>query len=336
MNQPKNQTHTFYIALGVVLLAVLACRSTNFSNGPSWTKAKVLSEKEDHPSKIVTDGEAVYFITGGTVASQNEGTNNIKKISLKDGAVSILVKGGQTIPDQMLAVDDKFLYWSDGGNIMRVPKGGGESEKIIPDAPKPDEVAMDDENVYWVIWGGEGSPPSPLMFAPKAGGAPKELTPRYAGTSGISIDRDFVYWMTGDGIKKISKKGGEVHDLYRNTSKSPSLGLLQDDENFYFAQMNSNGHSALMKLSKKSGEATQLAPSINHVMEFIADSDNVYYFDNVSGKGSFGPVALMRVSKAGGSPIEMDEGTAGWIKYLVVDAKQVYFTDISKVYSLAK
>lgn len=332
----KRSINTSCIALGLFLLAVLACRSTNLSNGPSWTRAKVLSDKEDHPSKIVTDGDAVYFITGGTVASMNEGTNNIKKISLKDGTVSILVRGGKIIPDEMLAVDDKFLYWSDGGNIMRVPKGGGESEKIVPDAPKPDEIVMDDENFYWVIWGGEGSPPSPLMVAPKTGGAPKELTPRYLGTSGISIDHDYVYWMTGDGIKKISKKGGEVIDVYRNTSKSPSLGLLQDTDNFYFAQMNSRGHSALMKLSKKSGEATQLASSINHTMDFTADSENIYYFDNVPGKGSFGPLALMKVSKASGSPVELDQGEGGWIKYLAVDAKQVYFTDIAKVNAIAK
>ena len=55
-------------ALALLLFAILACRSTNLSNGPSWTKLKVLSDKEDHPSKIVTDGDAVYFITGGTVA----------------------------------------------------------------------------------------------------------------------------------------------------------------------------------------------------------------------------------------------------------------------------
>jgi hypothetical protein len=323
-------------SLGILLVAMLGCRSPNQSNAPSWTKVKILSNKEDHPSKIVTDGDAVYYITGGTVASMNEGTNNIKRISLKDGTVSVLVKGGKIIPDEMLAVDDKYLYWSDGGNIMRVPKGGGDSEKIIPNAPKPDEVVMDDENIYWVIWGGEGSPPSPLMVAPKAGGAPKELTPRYSGTSGISIDRDYVYWMTGDGIKKISKKGGEVIDVYRNTSKSPSLGLLQDAANFYFSQMNNRGKSALMKLNKKSGEATQLAGSINHVMDFTADSENIYYFDNVPGQGSFGPVALMKVSKAGGNPVELDQGTGGWIRYLAVDAKQVYFTDISKVNAIAK
>ena len=52
--------------------------------------------------------------------------------------------------------------------------------------------------------------------------------------------------------------------------------------------------------------------------------------------GSFGPVALRRVSASGGSPVELDQGNAGWIKRLAVDAKQIYFTDISRVYALAK
>src|ERR1051326_3658367 len=112
--------HCLVCAITLLMFAILGCRST--PNPPSWTKAKVLADKEDHPSKIVADGDGVYYITGGTIASQREGTNNIKMISLKDGGVSVLVKGGAIIPDEMLAIDDQHLYWSDGGNIMRLPK----------------------------------------------------------------------------------------------------------------------------------------------------------------------------------------------------------------------
>jgi hypothetical protein len=320
--------------IGLLLLVTIACRSTNQSTA-SWTKARVLSDKEDHPSKIVTDGEAVYYVTGGTVASQQEGTNNIKKISLADGSVSVFVSGGQIIPDTTLAIDDKYVYWSDGGSILRVPKTGGTSEKIIPSAPKPDEIVMDDENIYWLIWGGEGSPPEPLMSAPKKGGEAKPITPKYLGASGIAIDENFVYWMTGDGLKEIRKIGGEVIGISHDRSGMP-LGLLMDADNFYFCQMASNGQSSLMRLSRKTGELTQLAPSINHTMEFVLDDTNVYYFDNVRGQGSFGPVALMKISRNGGTPVEMDRGTAGWISHLAVDSKQVYFTDISKVYAVSK
>jgi hypothetical protein len=296
----------------------------------------VLADKEDHPSKLVTDGDAVYFVTGGTVASQHEGTNNIRKISLKDGSVAVFVRGGDIIPDTTLAIDDKYLYWSDGGNIYRLVKNGGTSEKIIPKAPKPDEIVLDGDNIYWLIWGGEGSPPQALMFAPKKGGEAKPLTPKYAGTSGIAQDENFVYWMTGDGIKEMRKTGGEVIAISHDPSPSPSLGLQMDEDNFYFCQMASNGKSSLMRLSRRTGELTQLAPSINHTMEFVVDETNVYYFDNVTGQGSFGPVALMKVPKGGGQAVEIDRGNAGWINHLAVDSKQIYFTDISKVYAIAK
>jgi hypothetical protein len=324
------------LALVTLLLAILGCRSVTGPKPPSWSKAKVLSDREDHPSKIVTDGQFVFYVTGGTVASQNEGTNNIKRISLKDSSVSVIVKGGELIPDSTLAIDEKFLYWSDGANIMRVPKSGGESEKIIARAPKPVEMVLDDDNIYWLIWGGEDSPPLPVMFAPKKGGEAKKLTPAYPGASGISVDKDFVYWMTGDGIRKVPKAGGDVTEVYHNPTKWPSLGLMQDADNFYFAQMGSGGLSALMKLGKKSGAVTQLAPSINHVFEFIIDDTNVYYFDEVPGTGSFGPIALKKVLKTGGDPMTLDSGEAGWIRYLAVDSKQIYFTDISKVYAVAR
>jgi len=324
------------LALALLLFSILGCRSTNSLKPPSWTKAKVLSDKEDHPSKIISDGHSVFFVTGGTVASMNEGTNNIKKISLKDGSVTVLVKGGKQIPSAALAVDDRFLYWSDGGNILRVPKDGATSEKIITAAPNPDQMVVDAENIYWLIWAGEGSPPQPLMMAPKNGGEAKQLTPPQSPTSGIAIDADFVYWMTGAGIQKISKKGGEITEVYRNPSKSPSLGLAADADNFYYAQMNSNGKSALMKFVRKTGEVTQLVPSINHVFEFIIDDRNVYYFDEIPGTGSFGPIALKKVPKAGGDPVTLDQGEAGWVKYLAVDSTQVYFTDIARVYALAK
>lgn len=336
MPKLHHRAFTLVLALAILALSILGCRSTNPSKPLSWAKATVLSDKEDHPSKIISDGLSVFFVTGGTVASMNEGTNNIKKISLKDGSVTVLVRGGQQIPSAALAVDDKFLYWSDGGNIFRVPKEGGTSEKIIPNAPNPAEMLVDAENIYWLIWAGEGSPPQPLMMAPKNGGEAKQLTPPQKPTSGIAIDADFVYWMTGAGIQKISRKGGEITEVYHKPAKGPSLGLQQDVDNFYYAQMNDRGKSALMKFARKTGEVTQLAPSINHVFEFIIDARDVYYFDEIPGTGSFGPIALKKVSKAGGNPVTLDQGEAGWVKYLAVDSTQVYFTDISKVYAVSK
>jgi hypothetical protein len=117
---------TLLLALVLILAGIAGCKSA------VW-KARVLADKQDHPSKIVSDGSSVFYVTGGTVASRNEGTNNVNRISLKDGSVSVLVKGGAHLPSDTLAVDDKFVYWSVPGRIFRVPKAGGESEMILSD-----------------------------------------------------------------------------------------------------------------------------------------------------------------------------------------------------------
>src|SRR5258706_10780605 len=110
------------------LLTLFGCLGRLSAPAPSWTACKILADGQDHPQKILVDGANIYFVTGGTVASQHEGTNNIVRLSLKDGSRSVLVNGGERIPDQVLALDEQFIYWTDGGNILRVPKTGGQSE----------------------------------------------------------------------------------------------------------------------------------------------------------------------------------------------------------------
>ena len=53
--------------LCVVLLCLFGCGLAS-KPAPSWTASQVLADQQDHPSKIITDGANVYFLTGGTVA----------------------------------------------------------------------------------------------------------------------------------------------------------------------------------------------------------------------------------------------------------------------------
>lgn len=333
----RNLSALSFVAILLTTL-ILGCQPTTQGPAPpSWTKSRVLA-KEDHPSNILTDGSFLYYVTGGTVASKDAGTNNIKRLSLKDGQVTVLVKGGERIPNEALALDDKYLYWSDGGSILRVLKEGGQSETVVASTQMPAEMVVDDENVYWLLWIGENSPPRPVMFAPKqAGSEAKQLAPPQSGANGICVDDHYVYWTTPQGIKKLPKTGGEPALLHAPpTSMWPTIGLAQDTENLYYAQMNNKGYSALMKLPKTGGEAIQIAPGINHTRSFVLDELYVYYFDEEKGYGSFGPIALRKVSKQGGEPVTLDIGSAGWIDHIDVDDKQVYFTNLENVYALAK
>jgi len=316
----------FLLALVVILTSIPGCKSV------AW-KARVLADKQDHPSRIISDGSSVFYVTGGTVASRKEGTNNVNRISLKDGSVSVLVKGGEHLPSDTLAVDDKFVYWSVPGRIFRVPKAGGESEMIVSDAPgKPDEMVLDDENIYWLVWGGSGSQSMPVLFAKKTGGSTQTLATGQEGYSGLCVDRDFVYWVATTGIRKAAKTGGPDTLVYRNPSRGPMSGMVQDSANLFYAQMDNRNDWVLMKISKQGGEATKLAPSVSEVMQFVADENSVYYFDGETAS----TFALRKVSTNGGEPATLDRGEDSWNKYLAVDKSQVYFTTIAKVYVVAK
>ncbi len=327
MTSPANQSLlSVCFALALLLTCILGCKS------PVW-KARVLAEKQDHPSKIVSDGSSVFFTIASTVAAQQAGTNNVNRISLKDGSLSVLVKGGEHFISSTLAVDEKFLYWSDPGHIYRVPKAGGESETIVSDSPgMPDQMVVDDENIYWLLWGGRGSHNMPVMSAPKQGGAAKQLATGQEGYSGLCVDRDFVYWNAATGIRKVPKTGGPDSFFYHNPNKGAMFGLVQDDGNFFYMQMDNSDNWVLMKISKQGGEPTKLAPSISEVMEFVAGDGYIYYFDRESGND----YALRKVSTSGGEPVTLDRGGDSWNKYLAVDKTQVYFTTISKVYALPK
>jgi hypothetical protein len=230
------------------------------------------------------------------------------------------------------------LYWSDGANILRVPKAGGQSEVVVANVPQPSEMLVDNDNLYWMIWVGEGSAAAPLMMAPKSGGGvAREISPPQPGASGFCISSEAVFWMAHSGINRVSKTGGEVTLVYPNPDPNGLMdGLQQDAENFYFKRSAERGRTALMKLAKAGGEPIEIAPSISLTMEFVADGSDVYYFDNEKGYGSFGPVSLRKVARSGGEPVTLDTGGAGWVNYIAIDDKQVYFTDIARVYALAK
>jgi Domain of unknown function (DUF5050) len=312
---------SLWLALALLLACILACKS------PVW-KARVLADNQDHPSKIISDGSSVFYVTGGTIAAQEAGTNNVNRISLKDGSVSVLVKGGEHFISATLAVDEKFLYWSDPGHIYRVPKAGGESETIVSDAPgKPDEMVVDDENIYWLVWGGSSSHNLPVLFAKKTGGSSKQLATGQEGYSGLCVDRDFVYWVAATGIRKVPKAGGPDTFVYRNPNKGPMSDMVSDAENLFYEQMDNSNNWVLMKISKKGGEPTRLAPSISEVMEFVAADDHIYYFDRESGNN----YALRKIATSGGEPVTLDRGADSWNHYLAVDKTQVYFTTIAKV-----
>jgi hypothetical protein len=316
------------LPLMIVVGVILGCSA--LKKEPVWQKARVLAENVDHPQAIANDDKFIYYVTGGTIASLNEGTSGVWKMPLAGGPPVQLFKGYEIdkehvlLPDTfVLATDEKYVYWS-AGAIWRTPKAGGESEKIT--GGKPTEWAFDDSHIYWHNFGGENSPPMPIYFADKKGGDAKPLTEPVI-TTGIVAGKDFVYWAQADGIYKIAKSGGEKTKVYSAPEKQRVDGLIADQENFYFTQ--GDGRNALMKIPQQGGEPTKIAPEINHVHDFYTDGKFVYFIKNES---SF-ETSLNKVSVDGGEITQLDKG---YLASFTVGSEKVFITDIARIYSLNK
>lgn len=297
---------------------------------PSWQKAKIIAENVDHPQALTTDGDFVYYVTGGTIASLNEGTSGVWKMPLNGGQPVQIFKGHSINKDHVnlpegffLITDEKYVYWS-GGAIWRTPKDAGESQKIS--GGMPTDYALDETKIYWHNFGGEHAPPMPIYSVEKSGGEPKTVTEPVI-TSGIVLDKELMFWAQSDGIYKIPKNGGEKSKIYTPSEKQNVSGLIADTDNFYFTE--GNGRNALFKISKNGGEAVKIAPEINHVHKFFVDETDIYFIKN---EGSFG-TSLNKVSKQGGEVVKID---SGYLANFAVGKDKIFVADVANIYELAK
>jgi uncharacterized protein DUF5050 len=313
-------------ALSILVGGLSGCELKNTE--PSWTKSKVLAAKLDHPQAIAVDGKYLYFILGGTVASQNEGTNNVMRMPIEGGTPAVVFKGGaKYIPDTFfLMLDEKYAYFS-VGSLVRVPKDGGGPLEDISIAGMPTEFVMDNENYYWYPFVGEGMPPAPFYSIPKKGGTAQAITDPRPSANGLCIDDQFIYWIQTTGIYRKPKTGGEITQVYTTPNGQITSGLKLDAENFYFTQGTSK--HALYKLSKGGGEPVLLAKSIDSAVDFVVGETDVYFQRERSMYTDF----LSKVSKNGGEVIDLDYG---YLRSLAVGKTDVYFTDVSNIYSIPK
>lgn len=314
----------FILPVMTILAMLLGCGEIK-TKPKEWKRARAITERLDHPNALVADENFVYFVTGGTVASRNEGTNNVMKLPIEGGAAAILFKGGDIIPDsETIALDEDYVYFSANG-LRRAPKTGGEAT-LLTKAFIAWEIVVDKDNVYWMPFVGEGMPPAPVYSIPKTGGEPKTVTDPRPSANGLCLDENFLYWIQTDGIYKTGKKGdGDIEKIYSMPAEGEIASDLKTDaDNFYFLQVKSG---SLMKLSKSGGEAKEFARDVGQFR--LGDKEIVFQRRVHSSE-----MAIMKIDKNGEGEIELDAG--GYLSALTVGKSKIYLSDIVKIYELEK
>jgi hypothetical protein len=312
-----------FIFLMVSLLTMLLGCGGGRSAAKEWKNARPLTGDLDHPNALASDDKFIYFVTGGTVASQHEGTNNVMKMPISGGAPTVLFKGGDIIPDaEALALDDDYVYFSADG-LRRVAKTGG-TATLLTQAFMASEIIVDKDNVYWMPYVGERMPPAPVYAVAKTGGEAKAITDPRPSANGLCADDKFVYWIQTDGIYKTGKQGGSIEKIYSMPDSDISSDLKNDSDNFYFLQVKSNN---LMKLAKSGGESTLLAKG---VAKFWVGKDEIVFQRWVH---SF-DMAIYKIDKNGTGETELDAN--GYLASLAVGKDRIFLSDIAQIYELAK
>ena len=328
----------FGCAILLLLAAVFGCKQ--MAKQPEWPKAKKIAGKEQglsHISGLVLDDKFAYVLIGGTIADQNEGHSGLRKVALDSGAVTSLDNGEKTPQSDYggLAIDDKFVYWNAGGNILRISKEGGTPETIAGDHVGIGiDLAIDNEKVYWANHGyylaNSPTKPSPIYVVAKQGGKVEAFSAEQNIPHSLALDENFVYWVTPSSIVKQAKVGGVAEVLYQASDKEGVDELTQDKENLYFG-FRGAGESrwALRRISKQGGEPQTIVKRYS-LKPVVVDETHIYFFD----EDGLTRDLFCRVSKNGGEVEKLDSGYASGV--IAQRATRVYFASLDDILSFPK
>ena len=150
-------------------------------------------------NEVAIDGDRVYYADYGP-----ESSSSLASVPLAGGAKQTLA-AGQPVSTTLFVANGE-LYWANinvppigGGQIMRVPVGGGIVRTVVDTKPKmtPWALAADARSVYWVEWMPTGYA---LYRAPRNGGDRTLLGVATAHVMNrdnrdhIALDDTHVYW----------------------------------------------------------------------------------------------------------------------------------------------
>lgn len=194
------------------------------------------------PHDIVADGVHVYWADGSIVmvaepngANQKIGFNIfgravLLRLTLGPATLAVAVPdfggavfqqptsgaGGIKISDEVsgvrAAVDGgATFYWITAQNLVRFPMPGGPGIEMTRGEVGPQDLALDDANVYWITNAGEVK----KIDRNASLGDATTLASGQSSPMRMAIDTTHVYWTNvGDGtVRRVPKAGGAIEDI---------------------------------------------------------------------------------------------------------------------------
>ncbi len=259
-----------------------------------------------------------------------------------------------------LALDDQRVYWTEGSNVLTIPKTGISTQQqlgvlALLSSGLVDDIAVDDFNVYFTS---HGFTSGAVHSVRKTGGKDVVLASTAASPEGVAVDATSVYFTVDfGGMAKIPIQGGTVQHL--GTGDPAGYGVAIDQGYVYWMGQAevlgvptaggnespiapTNGGQAIaarngavyyttgnsiMRALGGSPQAT-LASGQTYPIAIAADDTSVYWIDQKSGSAMSAIGDILKVPVNGGTPTVLAANQAAPVD-IAVDNTSVYWLEVS-------
>jgi hypothetical protein len=176
--------------------------------------------------EIRADADAVYFTT-------HNPPGIVGKVSIKNGAFSILADGGDAYWD--LGIDETYAYWRADSGIYRGLKKDGSEASLLVNLPEMSQVVPSATHVYFKTG-------TSIMRVPKMGGTPEMVTTEKEQISVVLVDDTHVFWRTPvEGAVRTARfDGSAVQTLAVSYAYDYGGAFAIDDKYVYWIGGNEN------------------------------------------------------------------------------------------------
>jgi hypothetical protein len=276
-NYPKgiavNSTHVYWTNHGMSSQQLTGDQGLVMRAPLGGGTPQVFASGQVDPKKIVLDNSNAYWTNGGS--GPTAGDAGIMKASLSGGAPTRIVQARFPID---IAVNSHYVFWSDADlrTINRAKPNGAMPTVLAMTGARPEAIAIDSANVYWVCAGARGGADGVVMQVPIGGGTAVTLASGQAEPGGLAVDGSHVYWVNrGDGkVQRVPIGGGQVQ-LLRQMTRPNAIAV---DASYYYVGDILPG--MVIRYPKAGGTGQVRSSNEGHPNDIVLDANNIYWVND--------------------------------------------------------
>jgi hypothetical protein len=196
------------------------------------------------------------------------------------------------------APNDKWVY-----DIVSIGKGGGAVVTLAQGVWLPQQLAVDDQFVYWASLGTVIGDPKfasdgKVERVEKDGTGRTTLASGLSGPTSVAVDDSFVYFgesglaegNTSKGVRRVPRNGGTVQRLYDNPV---DLLALNGDDLYLLYENYSANKTSITRVAKAGGQVKRSFTDVLVIYNPMTIFDGrIYYYSKAKDSAAVASVTL--------------------------------------------